>query len=308
VIDAGTGARMTALQPAGPQSAPLLPQPEARRWRRARVDRYSRRVALLKRVLPALGLALLLLVAAWPRLAPLLESVRRGFAAIDLREARELKMTNPRYGGVDRENRPYVVTAAVGHQIPNQNDLMSLDRPRAEIKLRPGATVVLTSATALYQSQAQLLDLFGDVDLTHENGTRFLTRRAHADLGDNSADGHEPVAGHGPWGDITAQGFRIRDKGDTIFFTGSSYLVLNGPRPSKPGRLPPSLPEAVEQTAAAVEAAAVAAPVVASPPPPAAKPAPASPPPTQSRTKPKHGPGGHGKAKAAAPKGGPHGR
>ena len=271
---------MRALQPAAPDMpAPSMPQPGIRRWRRrSRGDRYSRRVALLKRVLPAIGLALLLLVAAWPRLVPLLESVRMAFPAIDLREARELKMTNPRYAGVDRLNRPYVVTAAVGHQVPNRNDLMSLDRPRAEIRLRPGATVVLTSATALYQSQAQLLDLFGDVDLVHQNGTRFMTRRAHADLSDNTADGHDPVAGHGPWGDITAQGFRILDKGDTIVFTGSSYLVLNGAKPSKPSKAPPALPAEIETKAAAVEAAAVAIPVVeAAPHHPAAKPAAAKP-------------------------------
>ncbi|MGH7111915.1 MAG: LPS export ABC transporter periplasmic protein LptC, partial [Stellaceae bacterium] len=74
-------------------------------------DPYSRCVARLKLLLPAVGLALLLLVAAWPRLAALFESVRIGLAAIDLREARELKMVDPRYAGLDRQNRPYVLTA-----------------------------------------------------------------------------------------------------------------------------------------------------------------------------------------------------
>ena len=268
------GDRVRALRPAGPETAPMPALAMRGRRRRSGGDRYSRRVALLKRVLPAVGLALLLLVAAWPRLAPLLESVRLGFPAIDLREARELKMTNPRYAGVDRLNRPYVVTASVGHQVPSSNDLMSLDQPRAELRLRPDATAVLTSATALYQSQAQLLDLFGDVELTHQNGTRFMTRRAHANLADNTADGHDPVAGHGPWGDITAQGFRILDKGDTIIFTGASYLVLNGAKPSKPARAPPGLPAEVEQKAAEIDAAAAATPIVeAAPRRPAAKPA-----------------------------------
>ncbi len=299
------GDRVRPLLPAGPQAAPAM---RGRRRRYGR-DRYSRRVALLKRVLPAVGLALLLLVAAWPRLAPLLESVRLGFPAIDLREARELKMTNPRYAGVDRLNRPYVVTASVGHQVPSSNDLMSLDQPRAELRLRPGATVVLTSTTALYQSQAQLLDLFGAVDLTHENGTRFMTRRAHANLSDNTADGHDPVAGHGPWGDITAQGFRILDKGDTIIFTGGSYLVLNGAKPSKPARSPPTLPAEVEKKAAEVAAAAAAIPVVeAAPRRPAAKPA-LAPPRATAKAHPAATRNGAGRAKGrpAAAKAGRHG-
>ena len=68
-------------------------------------NRHSRRVALLKRVLPAIGLALLLLIAMWPRLAPLWERMRLAFPAIDLREARQLRMVNPHYAGVDRLGR-----------------------------------------------------------------------------------------------------------------------------------------------------------------------------------------------------------
>ena len=195
-------------------------------------DRYSRRVAFLKRVLPAVGVTLLLLVAGWPRLAPLLESVRLGFPAIDLREARELRMVNPRYGGLDRYNRPYVVTAAIGRQVPDRNDVMALERPKAVMTVHGGASVVLTAATGIYQSQAQLLDLFADVNLIHENGTRFVTQRAHLNLSDNSAEGHDPVEGHGPSGDITGQGFRILSKGETIMFTGESHLLLKGAKPS----------------------------------------------------------------------------
>ena len=96
----------------------------------------------MKRLLPVIGVALLVLVAIWPRLVPLLESVRFGFPVIDLREAHELRMLNPRYAGVDRENRPYVVTSAVGRQASNRDDLMSLERPRAEMTMHSGALVV----------------------------------------------------------------------------------------------------------------------------------------------------------------------
>ncbi len=124
-------------------------------------QRHSRRVALLKRVLPAVGIGLMLLIAAWPRLTPLWERMRLAFPAIDLREARELRMINPRYAGSDRLGRPYVVTAAVGRQVPDRQDLMSLEAPRADIKTHSGADVAVTAATGIYQSQAQLLDLFG---------------------------------------------------------------------------------------------------------------------------------------------------
>jgi lipopolysaccharide export system protein LptC len=229
-------------------------------------DRYSRGVTLLKRVLPAVGAVLLLLVAAWPRLAPLIESVRLAVSAIDLRGARELTMVNPRYAGTDRLNRPYVVTAAVGRQVPNRGDLMSLEKPRAVMIVHSGARVVLTAATGIYQAQPQLLDLFDEVTLTHQNGTSFVTRRAHANLASSTAEGHDPIEGHGPSGDIWGLGFRVLDKGDTIVFTGHSHAILKGTKP-KPASAPPEPPAEVVRTAAVVEAAAMAP---ANPPPAAA--------------------------------------
>jgi lipopolysaccharide export system protein LptC len=238
---------------------------------------------VLKRLLPVIGVTLLTLVAVWPRLVPFLDSVRFGFPVIDLREAHELRMLNPRYAGVDRFNRPYIVTSAVGRQAPDREDLMSLERPRAEMTMHNGALVVVTAATAMYQSQAQLLDLFGDVNLVHENGTRFVTNTAHVDVAADTAIGNDPVTGHGPSGDITAQGFRVVDQGNTIVFTGRSHLLLKGTKPNASSSgVPVSLPPEIAETAAAVEAAAAAQKPVAPEPAAIADPLARSAPPTSA--------------------------
>jgi lipopolysaccharide export system protein LptC len=218
-------------------------------------NRYSRRVALLKRLLPAIGLVLLLLITIWPRLAPLWDRMRLGFAAIDLRDARELRMFNPRYLGTDRLDRPFTITAAVARQVPDRQDLMSMEAPRADMKTHGGADVVVTSTTGIYQSQTQLLDLFGDVTLVHQNGTRFITNSARFDVAHNTGQGEDPVEGHGPSGDVKAQGFRIFDKGDTILFTGRSDMLLRGAKPAASSGEPATLPPTVAATAARVEAA-----------------------------------------------------
>jgi lipopolysaccharide export system protein LptC len=225
------------------------------------VDSYSRRVALLKRALPVVGVTLLLLIAGWTRVGSLLESVQFGLPAIDLREAKELRMTNLRYGGLDRYDRPYVVTAAAGRQIPDRNDVMALERPKAVMTVHGGASVVLTAATGIYQSQTQLLDLFGDVNLVHENGTRFLTQRAHLNLSDNSAEGRDAIEGHGPAGDITGEGFRVLSKGETITFTGESHLLFKGIKPSVAPAEPPAVPAAIQKTAGRIEAAVAVPPL-----------------------------------------------
>ena len=221
-----------------------------------RDDRHSRRVALLKRLLPATGVTLLLLIAIWPRLAPLWDRMRLVLPAIDLREAGQLRMLNPRYAGTDRLGHPFIVTAASGRQVPDRQDLMSLEAPRADIKTHGGADVVLTAATGMYQSQAQLLDLFGEVTLVHQNGTRFATEAARIDVAENAAQGADPVEGYGPSGDVKAEGFRILDKGDTIIFTGKSDMLLRGARPAVDKPAPVGLPAPIAAMAALVEAQA----------------------------------------------------
>jgi len=238
--------------PAGALAGPLA----GAGWGGGFADRYSRRVALLKRLLPAIGVVLLLLIAVWPRLAPLWERFRLSLPAIDLRDARELQMVNPRYAGVDREGRPYVVTSASGRQIPDRQDLMSLQRPRADLKTQGGAEIVVTAFSGIYQSQAQLLDLFGDVTVVHQNGTRFLTQTARLNAATNTAQGSDPVAGKGPSGELKAQGFQILDQGERVLFTGRSEMVGTAAKAPATHSAPAGLPTPIAAAAAKAEAEA----------------------------------------------------
>jgi lipopolysaccharide export system protein LptC len=238
-------------------------------------NRYSRRVALLKVALPATGAAMLLLVAVWPRVAPLLDRMR--FAAIDLKEARELRMINPRFAGIDKSNQPFVVTATIGRQVPGRNDVVALEAPRADMKTHNGATIVVTANSGVYQTQSQFLDLFGNVTMVHENGTRLVTGSARIDAANNAAEGHQAVEGHGPQGDITADGFQVIDKGEIVIFTGHSDLLLKPAHSTMPAAQPATLPAPVAEAAAQIEAKTIAVPV--RPPAPTAPAVLAHPPP-----------------------------
>jgi len=152
--------------------------------------------------------------------------------------------------------------------VPDRNDVMALERPRAVMTVHGGALVTVTAATGVYQSQAQLLDLFEDVNLVHQDGTRFVTRRAHLNVSENTAEGHEPVEGHGPSGDIVGEGFLILSKGDIIIFTGQSSLLLRGSKQDAPTIAPPALPAEIEEAAARIEADAEAMPIATPPPAP----------------------------------------
>jgi lipopolysaccharide export system protein LptC len=187
---------------------------------------YTRFVSWMKLVLPGVAVALLLLVAAWPRLAAQVERLGAGLAKLDLNEARDLRMVNAHFSGLDKLNRPYTVTAQVARQMPSKDDLVSLEGPKADITLQSGAWVAVNSDTGIYQQQQQVLDLFGQVHVFHDTGIEFTTDSARVNLDQGTAEGTEAVTGQGVFGELDAQGFQLLDRGQRVIFTGKSRLLL----------------------------------------------------------------------------------
>lgn len=190
------------------------------------IGRYSRLVTLLKVVMPASALALLLLVAAWPRLQAAIERIHFKVPRLDVSQARDLRMVNAHFSGIDRHERPFTVTADTARQRPDNDDLVELGTPKADMTTTSGTWLALNALTGLYQPQPQLLDLFGSVELFQDKGNEFRTDTAHVDMVQGTAEGSDPIEGHGSFGTVTAEGFRIEQHGDIVIFTGKSRLVL----------------------------------------------------------------------------------
>jgi lipopolysaccharide export system protein LptC len=188
--------------------------------------RYSRFVGWAKLVLPMTAGGLLLVLAAWPYVSSGFDRLRLVFPKLDSAQVRDLRMVNPRFSGVDKEKRPFTLTADTARQNPENDDLVGLEVPKADIMTKEGAWVVVTGKTGIYQPQNHFLDLFGDVTMFHDKGYQFHTEKARVDLNAGSAEGDQPINGAGPAGTITGEGFRILKKGETVLFTGKSRLVM----------------------------------------------------------------------------------
>ncbi len=187
---------------------------------------YSSFVRWAKFSLPVLALLLIGLVVAWPHIRPGDARFRIGFADLHVKEAADPSMVNPRYVGSDKDDQPYSVTAEIARRMTLNASLVELDSPKADIALSDGTWLVLTSTRGLYSRDAETLDLVGAVVLYHDTGYEFLTEKAKIYLKDGTAEGNVPVRGQGPFGNLQAQGFRLVNKGATIYFTGKSKLVI----------------------------------------------------------------------------------
>jgi lipopolysaccharide export system protein LptC len=189
--------------------------------------RYSLFVGVAKRLLPATALALLLLVAVWPRIQGSVEGIRlAGLPKVDISSAREVRMVEPRYTGLDRENRPFVVTADSAEQTPKSDDAISLDSPKADLTTLNGNWNELTAYVGLYQPDTQQLDLFGNVELYQDRGNALRSDSVTINMAQGTAVSHDPVEGDGTFGHVTGQGLRVLDRGETIIFTGHATLDL----------------------------------------------------------------------------------
>ncbi|HYB10044.1 MAG TPA: LPS export ABC transporter periplasmic protein LptC [Alphaproteobacteria bacterium] len=187
---------------------------------------YSSFVGAMKMVLPAVGLALVIMVIVWPEFRKHEHEIVVGVANITQDDVEKQRLTNPRYQGTDKQGEPYTVTAQSSTKKNPNSDVWDLEQPQADITLSRGAWVTLRSDFGAYREADQQLDLIGNVNLYRDDGYAFRTLSAHIDFVKNTAEGDDPVEGQGPSGEVTAEGFRIYDKGDRVIFTGKAHLNL----------------------------------------------------------------------------------
>jgi len=187
---------------------------------------------MMKFILPAAAFVLVSLVVLWPHLAPDDLRFRIGFAAIKASVSKDPSMVNPRFVGTDSENKPYSITADLARSLGDLNAKdtpasIELEMPKADITLEDGTWLVLTAESGLLEQSDKSLNLEGAVNLFHDSGYEFRTEKAAIDLTSGVAAGNLPIEGQGPFGILNAEGFRLVDKGKTIYFSGKSKLILH---------------------------------------------------------------------------------
>jgi len=213
----GPGARDRSATAAG-RRARLVTAGRAGRFSRS----YSRMVGVLKYGLPVMGLAIVGLIALWPELHGTQIDISGAGQRPTVGATGEIQ--DPRYSGVDEAARPYTVWATLAKQI--QDEVFDLTRPKGEMKLPSGLVLNLDALTGKLDRRAKSVHLTGDVTLRRSDGTTMVTEAADINLADKSAHGGMPVTAEGPFGTLSAGGFKVEQQGDVIIFTGPAKLLL----------------------------------------------------------------------------------
>jgi lipopolysaccharide export system protein LptC len=206
--------------------------PPSRQRRAPTSGQLARRrftVAWTKRLLPVLALGLLAAVVFWPEIEGNEDRSRVSFRRTVTPRAEALRVVNPRYQGIDELNRPFTITARAGQQ-QGRDETLDLEEPRGDILMGDGSWIYVQSRTGRYDKPASRLDLAGDVTIYHDNGTMLVTDKAVVQIDGGTASSDDPVAAQGGFGTLTADGFRLLDRGAVVIFTGHAHAVLEGGR------------------------------------------------------------------------------
>ncbi|MFC0388866.1 LPS export ABC transporter periplasmic protein LptC [Muricoccus vinaceus] len=228
LVPGPTGAGDGAGLPADWRDRPV-PSRARRGYTRGSMIRRRLAVRFLKLILPVGALALLSAIVLWPEFERTGENARLSFRRLSRTSPEAVRVVDPRYQGVDDTGRPYNVTAFTAAQQGSSN-VVDLQAPRGDMTLSNGGWVLLDSKTGRLDRDENILDLWGDVTIWQDDGTLIETQQARVDVKEGHAEGDSPVAAQGSFGTLTGEGFRLRDRGAVVVFTGNARAVLEGRR------------------------------------------------------------------------------
>ena len=180
----------------------------------------------MKVLLPLTAAAIAGLILAWPGAYEDPQEIALTFAETNSTDAETPGMANARYVGTDANNRPFLVTADEALQDPGKPDLINMVALQADMTLDNGVWMSVMASSGRYDRAQKTLQLAGPVNIFSDAGYEFHAQSARIDLQNNIAESDEPVQGHGPFGTLSADSFRVIDQGQRLLFRKNVRMII----------------------------------------------------------------------------------
>lgn len=195
----------------------------------AQSKRHSSLVRKLRLLLPLAAIAILVVLLTLTDSNDAIKPLPREQVAPEMVGKNEL--INPKFQSEDTKQQPYTITATKAFQESGNLDLVTLEKPVADISLKDGSWIALEAKTGKYTQSSGDLSLDDQVKLYHDDGYELRTSHVDINVQSQTATSTTAVSGQGPAGDITASGLKAQGQSGTLIFTGPAKLVLR-PSPS----------------------------------------------------------------------------
>jgi lipopolysaccharide export system protein LptC len=191
---------------------------DMRRWRRR-----SLLIAALRRILPLVILAIVILFGGWVLFGGLITGGVGGHGA----PPSSIHMTNARFLGRDAQGHAYVLTAVEAARDNTDFQRITLTNPTLTMDSDGLKPTRLSADRGVYREDNRILLLDGHVSVRDSQDDSFLTEQAIVDTVNGAVAGKSPVSGQGPTGSIRADSYAIYDRGQRLVFQGKVHSRVN---------------------------------------------------------------------------------
>ena len=183
----------------------------------------SRRVRLLRRVLPVVILVLAGGTISWIVLRTVMSDVERQAGA-----SNEVRLDNPMFHGQDAEGRSFVIGAKGAIRDPDTGRFR-LVGPALRLNLGGRKVTELTADGGTYDQVAKTVTIGPNVRIADGgSGFTMITPEAVVDTSTGIVTGNKGVQGTGPLGTINASSYAIYEQGDRVVFSGAGDNKVRG--------------------------------------------------------------------------------
>lgn len=203
------------------QAAGLPPSPIERNERGAdafaRARRHSRRVRLLKIILPTLAVGMTTAFIGYSILA----SSVGGLASIGTPslEGGDLVMANPKLDGFTKDNLPYNMSAARAKQSLNGGSSIELEEIQARLPIGEGNWASINAATGTFDKDDNTLDITSNVTLETTSGIVARLQSAKVDIAAKKLSTKKPVEIELDGTRIAAESMQATEGGKILMFS-----------------------------------------------------------------------------------------
>lgn len=189
--------------------------------------RYSRFVALMKRVLALGAFLIIAAVLAFFFVQRMPRQLQMSYERMS-KVQNDLTMVKPRLAGSDSKGEPYVITADRAVQDAHNAKRAVLKNMEADLSLDKGNWINARAKSGLVDMTTGQLELYGGIDVYTANGYELHSNSASANLKQSVIHGHEPVTGQGPDGTLRADEFHADRATDILTLSGHVHMTLFG--------------------------------------------------------------------------------
>jgi lipopolysaccharide export system protein LptC len=189
--------------------------------------RYSRFVALMKRLLSLAAFLIIAAVLAFFFVQRMPRQLQMSYERLG-RIENDLTMVKPRLTGADAKGNPFVITAASAIQDAGNPKKARLKNLEADLTLDKQNWIDARARTGMVDMAAGQLELSGGIDVFTATGYELHSNSASANLKQSIIHGHETVTGQGPQGTLRADTFHADRSTNILTLNGHVQMTLTG--------------------------------------------------------------------------------